>query len=785
MDGNGRASFIYLNRDNGWPLFHWSGLELGNDGTLRLDSVPILQGDLPPELAALPSPTEPAGTAVGPDGTVYFSDPAHHRLLKIDACDGTQLPIPCVGGEGERPTQFRGPRGLLFHPLRRALFVADSGNGRIQIFEPDTFQLLDIWGQPGVEPGRLDRPWSMARDTEGDVYVVDYGNRRVQKFDFPGNVIPTFWERVQEAVQQHKLALRQPSDVAVGMTQQVTQIYILDGSAHAVFVFDKDGQYLRRFGETSLQQPMGLAVGEDACYIGDNRRRRVLRFKHDGTFVGEARGYEGPVAALALDERGGLLVHPGSDRPPVRLAVRGGYVRKGWLWGGPFENPSIRPEQWHWLKARIDPLLPGSHIQLFVYTSPSNDPSSGGPQAADPPWSGALAQTSPVSPHNPGTAEVIEAALPEHTASSPPTIEALNPAVDLRAEDFAKWLPGRNGRPNRRETWIRMPLDVAECMIPGTPSESVWVGAEFSGEGLTSPVLSQMRLEFDHETYLQFLPAIYHENARSRQFLARFLSLFESLFSDVEGHISDLAVLFDPAAAPAEFLAWLAGWLAVDLRGEWSDAQMRQAIAEAFEMYAQRGTVEGLQLTVRRFLGADVRIEEPILHANWWALARDETSPPLEAGTSLLGFTTMLAPAEPQGAVVGTTAVLDASHLIAQEEFGVPLFQEVAHRFTVQLYRGRSYSNEREDEVRALVDREKPAHTAYHLCVIEPRMRVGLQARIGIDTIIAGPPSPMPLGQPPHAIGEDLVLGGDLPGRVGERSQVGRTTRLGEGAIRA
>ena len=188
-------------------------------------------------------------------------------------------------------------------------------------------------------------------------------------------------------------------------------------------------------------------------------------------------------------------------------------------------------------------------------------------------------------------------------------------------------------------------------------------------------------------------------------------------------------------------------------------------------------------MAVRRFIGAEVRIEEPILQVGWWALARDEGSPPLEAGTSILGLTTMLASAEPQGAVVGTTAVLDGSHLLAQEEFGSPLFEDVAHQFTVQLYRGQSYSDEKRDDVRAILDREKPAHTIYHLCVIEPRMRVGVQARIGIDAIVAGPPSPTPLGQPLHAAGEALVLGGDPPGRIGESSRIGQTTRLGLGAV--
>ncbi len=85
--------------------------------------------------------------------------------------------------------------------------------------------------------------------------------------------------------------------------------------------------------------------------------------------------------------------------------------------------------------------------------------------------------------------------------------------------------------------------------------------------------------------------------------------------------------------------------------------------------------------------------------------------------------------------------------------------------------------------MRAVIGREKPAHTLYHLCVIEPRMRVGFQARLGIDTIVAGPLPPTRMNGT-GAAGVNLMLGGDPPGRMGTRSQVGQTTRLTEGSTK-
>ena len=117
---------------------------------------------------------------------------------------------------------------------------------------------------------------------------------------------------------------------------------------------------------------MGLAVGEDALYVGDNPnngRGHVFQFSHRGAVVGYAVGYEGPVAALALDTGNGLWVHTGVDSAPIRLAARKGYARHGFMWGGPFRNPGAHPQEWHRLACTVAPLKKDAHIQLFVLAS--------------------------------------------------------------------------------------------------------------------------------------------------------------------------------------------------------------------------------------------------------------------------------------------------------------------------------------------------------------------------------------------------------------------------------
>ena len=219
---------------------------------------------------------------------------------------------------------------------------------------------------------------------------------------------------------------------------------------------------------------------------------------------------------------------------------------------------------------------------------------------------------------------------------------------------------------------------------------------------------------------MPYLPALYRNDATCGDFLPRLLSLFESFLSEVEWKIDELPSLFDPAAAPTEFLDWLGGWFGFELDEGWDDARRRRSIAEAFALSARKGTRAGLESSLRLFGGVPAIVEEPLASAAWWVLparkeaccdeCADEREPSAETGendgSSVLGSSTMLASAQPDGAVAGTTAILGESHLIPAEEFGGPLFTELAHRFNVWIPRGYAARSGVLARVKAVIDRE-------------------------------------------------------------------------------
>jgi phage tail-like protein len=718
MSNNGNNNFIFLNRDNQWPDFKLNGLEIRDDGALQLYTVPLFEGTLPEELENLNAPEAPAGIAVGPDKTAYVTIPSENALFRFNSCSSSLEQIISFCSDAEQSLQFKNPRGLLYHPLRKALFVADSDNHRILVFDIQTFQLADIWGQanndalePGSEPGRFTMPWTLDSDYLGNVYVVDYGNRRVQKFDLRGNVIPSFWETAQSEVPE----LSQFSDIAVSSYDDVTEVYVLDREKRNIFVLNHNGNFLRSFGAEVLENPMGLAAYKNTLYVGDNEKLRILVFKTDGTFIGEAQRYEGPVAALAVDRHNGLWVHSGSDLLPLQLNLTSGHIKKGFFTAGPFAHNGT-PVTWHRLRAFVKSLESDAHIQFFVFTSDDS--------AAAPP-------------------------LPDSTSG-----------FDLTQ-------------------WRALPLDLTDGIISQRPAERLFIGAHFTSEGVSSPLVYQIKASFNHKTYSKYLPAIYRNDQNHRDFLDRFLSLFESFFSNTEEDTENLDRYFDTEAAPVDALPWLAGWLALDLDDNWPEEKKRRAIARAFESYAQQGTREGLEKAIRFYAEVDALIVEPILNADWWSLPDDKTSPEQIRETSVLGFSTRLIPAEAQGAVVGTTAILDHSHLLTQEEYGTPLFERVAHQFTVLVPGEQVQSMEKQEEILSVIEREKPAHTTFELCIIKPSMRLGFQSQLGIDSVLPGPLSPFPLGDKDAPYGK-LVLSGEPSGYFSTQSHLGRTTLLSE-----
>jgi len=136
-------------------------------------------------------------------------------------------------------------------------------------------------------------------------------------------------------------------------------------------------------------------------------------------------------------------------------------------------------------------------------------------------------------------------------------------------------------------------------------------------------------------SYLQYLPAV----LRQGELIGSFLLGFEAILSGwvpppagdasaampvgLEYALDTLSRYFDPRAGktPAEFLPWLAQWVALTLRDDWTEESKRALIGSIVPLYALRGTRQGIILALQTTLGSGALVsvvERPDLAAHYF-----------------------------------------------------------------------------------------------------------------------------------------------------------------------
>lgn len=141
-----------------------------------------------------------------------------------------------------------------------------------------------------------------------------------------------------------------------------------------------------------------------------------------------------------------------------------------------------------------------------------------------------------------------------------------------------------------------------DALLRDAEGRYLWIELDLVGDRVRTPVVDDVRAYFPRQSYLRHLPAVYREDAESAAFLERFLSIFESVFTDVDEAIAAMTRYFDPAGAPPEALSWLGDWLAVEAGEAWPDPARRDLVAQAPSLYKRRGTRGGLLEVLRIYL---------------------------------------------------------------------------------------------------------------------------------------------------------------------------------------
>jgi DNA-binding beta-propeller fold protein YncE len=167
------------------------------------------------------------------------------------------------------------PRGVAIAPDGR-IWVADFGNDRLVRFEPDLRSPV-VLGRRGSGRLQFQQPSAVAIGRDGRVYVADTWNSRVQVLSPDGA-----W------LEERNADLYGPRGVAVDAKGRV---FVSDTGRGRVVRFGVNGAVDKTWGQSGpererLRGPVGIAVSPAGdVWVCDNDGGRLCRFDSDGRFL--------------------------------------------------------------------------------------------------------------------------------------------------------------------------------------------------------------------------------------------------------------------------------------------------------------------------------------------------------------------------------------------------------------------------------------------------------------------------------------------------------------------
>jgi DNA-binding beta-propeller fold protein YncE len=180
------------------------------------------------------------GLAMDDNDRLFVSDPGVRHILVFDANHKAEDVIS--DGMVE-------PGAMAIDKENRFLYVSDVALDQVLVFDADSLKLLRKIGTTGrnhelTTPGDFAKPTGVAVDQDGNLYVCDTLNNRIEIFDADGKFVSTFGKAGDGPGY-----FARPKGVAIDSDGH---IWVADGQQDRVQVFNKDAQLLIAFGGHGL-----------------------------------------------------------------------------------------------------------------------------------------------------------------------------------------------------------------------------------------------------------------------------------------------------------------------------------------------------------------------------------------------------------------------------------------------------------------------------------------------------------------------------------------------------
>nr|AIF17928.1 Outer membrane phospholipase A [uncultured marine thaumarchaeote KM3_79_H02] len=210
------------------------------------------------------------------------------------------------------------------------VYVTDSGNARVQKFTSDG-QFLETWGVSGTGNGEFTSPIGIAT-YENNVYVVDNEQNRVQVFDSEGKFLQSWGEFGSEQGE-----FFYPQGISISNDGI---IFVADTKNHRIQQFTVDGEFLSSFGifgpgDGRLRAPVDVALGEDYVYVSDPGNFKIEKYTFEGISVASFDynfgGYPIRPNGLTVDPDGNVYLTDSYKQRIIKIDSEGNTLK---IFGG-------------------------------------------------------------------------------------------------------------------------------------------------------------------------------------------------------------------------------------------------------------------------------------------------------------------------------------------------------------------------------------------------------------------------------------------------------------------
>ena len=206
------------------------------------------------------------------------------QIFNGSSCVAVLEHVSSFGTSGSNNGQFTNPHGITTNDTH--IFIVDFGNSRVQVYDHNGnyANTIGITGSVGPADGQFNSPVGITANNT-HIFVADFGNHRIQIFDNSGAFVSKFGTGSAGSADGQ---FSSPQKI----TTNGTHLFVADSGNNRIQIFDVNGTFVSKFGTGSagnangqFNSPQGIIATRTHLYIADSNNNRVQVFDHNGNFV--------------------------------------------------------------------------------------------------------------------------------------------------------------------------------------------------------------------------------------------------------------------------------------------------------------------------------------------------------------------------------------------------------------------------------------------------------------------------------------------------------------------